>query len=561
MKKIFFTILFLCNVFICDTIFSNDISKMLIDVKIQNDGRFRILETWEGNFSEGTENYKSINTSKVSITDFQVGMLTRKNNDYGEFEEFTYDPNYDINASFDEKKNRCGINVVGNSVELCFGITEYGHNTYVLGYTVDPGVVSFDDYDGFNHMFVNPGLNTPIKLLSTRIMLQNGTPLSTENARVWAFGSDNGKVNFNNGSVICDITNYRSRNYQTIMLRLDKGIINPSVKRDGSFTDVQSEAFVGSDYNNTDDDTDFIFSLYKIIIIGVVLTGILVLINNIRNHIEKNDFYKNAEYFRDNPNKNDIALNYALTNDFYIGDVNKFNLIGALILKMINEKNLEHTVETSVGFFGVEKRSDSLKLSSEPTHPLCKNLYKIIENAAGSDRILQEKELSKYAEKNGEVIEAFVDTAMQEGRTSLYNKDGYKRIYGTTIRSLTDVGKECLSEVYGLRKYLDDYTLINERGVEEIEIWDNYLMYAQIFGIGKKVINQLKKLYPESITKIETYEYNMNMSYIYFRSLTHGIRRYNARQMSSSEISGFGGSMSSGGGGGFSGGGFGGGSR
>ena len=562
MKKILFTILSIWYlIFGANIIFANDIDQMMIDVKIQDDGRFRVMETWQGNFTAGTENYKSINTKKVSISDFQVGMLEKDSNGNEVFNEFTYNPNYDINATFDHKKYTCGMNVVGMyDVELCFGITKYGNNTYVISYTVDPGVIAYSDYDGFNYMFVNPGLNTPIKHLSTRISIANGTPLSSDNARIWAFGA-NGHINFNRGSVICDILNYGYNNYQIIMMRLDKGIINPTHTNENSFTDVQNDAFAGSDYEYTEKE-DIFDKIIKIIIGFFVLLMFAGVVYLIKRALAIKNFYKNAEYFRDLPNKNDIALNAALYEDFKIVNSknSKFNLIGALMLKMINEKNLEHIKEESVGFLGIVKEANSLKLMKEPIDKACKDLYDIIKVAAGSDGILQEKELSAYAEKYYEVIENFVDDVISRGRSNLHNLGGYKNPYGNTINSLNDVGKTALSEVYGLRKYLDDYTLINERGVEEIEIWDNYLVYAQIFGIAEKVLKQLKKLYPDNIRKIETYNDNMNMSYIYYRSLTRGINTYH-QKMSQAEKSGFGGSMSFGGGGGFSGGGFGGGSR
>ena len=562
MKKILFTILSIWYlIFSANIIFANDIDQMMIDVKIQDDGRFRVMETWQGNFTTGTENYKSINTKKVSISDFQVGMLEKDSNGNEVFNEFSFNPNYDINATFDQKKYTCGMNVTGMyDVELCFGITNYGNNTYVLSYTIDPGVVAYDDYDGFNHMFVNPGLNTPIKHLSTRISIANGTPLSSDNARIWAFGA-NGNINFNRGSVICDILNYGYNNSQIIMMRMDKGIINPTHTNENSFTDVQNDAFAGSDYEYTEKE-DIFDKIIKIIVGFFVLLMFAGIVYLIKRALAIKNFYKNAEYFRDLPNKNDLALNAALYEDFKIVNLknSKFNLIGALMLKMINDKNLEHIKEESVGFLGIVKEANSLKLMNEPTDKACKDLYDIIKVAAGSDGILQEKELSAYAEKYYEVIENFVDDVISRGRSNLHNLGGYKNPYGNTINSLNDVGKTALSEVYGLRKYLDDYTLINERGVEEIEIWDNYLVYAQIFGIAEKVLKQLKKLYPDNIRKIETYNDNMNMSYIYYRSLTRGIYTYH-QKMSKAEVGGYGGRMSFGGGGGFSGGGFGGGSR
>ena len=562
MKKILFTILsFSYLVFGASIIFANDIDQMMIDVKIQDDGRFRVIETWQGNFYEGTENYKSINTKKVSISDFQVGMLERDEAGNEVFNEYRYDENYDINASFDKKKYTCGMNVTGvYDVELCFGITKYGNNTYVISYTVDPGVVSYEDYDGFNYMFVNPGLNTPIKHLSTRISLANGTALTSDNARIWAFGA-NGNINFNRGAVICDILNFSYNNSQIIMMRMDKDIIYPTSSSNSYFSDVQSEAFAGSDYEYSEKD-DFFDTIIKILIGFFIIVPAIIVVYGIKRAMAIRSFYKKTDYFRDLPNKNDIALNTALYEDFKVLFINnsKYNIIGALMLKMINEKNLEHIKEESVGLFGITKESNSLRLVKEPNDKVCKDLYDIIKVAAGSDGILQEKELSNYAEKYYQVIESFVDNLLSDGRSHLHDKGGYVKPFGDTLNSLNDIGKEALAEVYGLRKYLDDYTLINERGVEEIEIWDNYLVYAQIFGIAEKVLKQLKKLYPDYIRKIETYNDNMNMSYIYYRSLTRGINTYH-QKMSKSEIGGFGGHMSFGGGGGFSGGGFGGGSR
>ena len=322
MKKFLFTILSIGYlIFSANIIFANDIDQMMIDVKIQDDGRFRVMETWQGNFYEGTENYKSINTKKAKISDFQVGMLEKDSNGNEVFNEFTFNPNYDINATFDQKKYTCGMNVTGMyDVELCFGITKYGKNTYVLSYTVDPGVVAYTDYDGFNHMFVNPGLNTPIKHLSTRISIANGTPLSSDNARIWAFGA-NGKVNFNRGAVICDILNYGYNNSQIIMMRMDKGIINPATSSNKPFSDIQDEAFSGSgyEYSKTESYLDLIIKL----IIGffiLIIAGYLVV--SIKRVMAIKNFYKQTGYFRDLPNKNDIALNTALYEDFKIVSAN-----------------------------------------------------------------------------------------------------------------------------------------------------------------------------------------------------------------------------------------------
>ena len=42
-------------------------------------------------------------------------------------------------------------------------------------------------------------------------------------------------------------------------------------------------------------------------------------------------------------------------------------------------------------------------------------------------------------------------------------------------------------------------SLMNEKEAIEVNLWDMYLIYAQIFGIADKVAKQFKKLYPNEI--------------------------------------------------------------
>jgi uncharacterized membrane protein len=48
----------------------------------------------------------------------------------------------------------------------------------------------------------------------------------------------------------------------------------------------------------------------------------------------------------------------------------------------------------------------------------------------------------------------------------------------------------------GLKKYMEDFSLLNEKEVPAIETWEQFLVYATAFGIAEKVIKQLKMAYP-----------------------------------------------------------------
>lgn len=105
----------------------------------------------------------------------------------------------------------------------------------------------------------------------------------------------------------------------------------------------------------------------------------------------------------------------------------------------------------------------------------------------------------------------------------------------------------------GLKKYMEDFSLLNEKEVPDIVLWEKFLVYATAFGIAEKVIKQLKMVYPnfEQLTGND-YTVAYLMMHTNFNSSF-------SSAVSSSMSSTY--SSATGGGGGFSGGGGGGGGR
>ena len=62
---------------------------------------------------------------------------------------------------------------------------------------------------------------------------------------------------------------------------------------------------------------------------------------------------------------------------------------------------------------------------------------------------------------------------------SLCNKDVF-----------TEHGKYEQNKVLGLKKYIEDYSLLEEKDVLDATLWEKYLVYATAFGIPDKVINK-----------------------------------------------------------------------
>lgn len=58
----------------------------------------------------------------------------------------------------------------------------------------------------------------------------------------------------------------------------------------------------------------------------------------------------------------------------------------------------------------------------------------------------------------------------------------------------TKEGKDINKKIEGLRKYILDFSMMEEKNKEELIIWEEYLIYSVIFGINKKASEDVLKM-------------------------------------------------------------------
>lgn len=69
-------------------------------------------------------------------------------------------------------------------------------------------------------------------------------------------------------------------------------------------------------------------------------------------------------------------------------------------------------------------------------------------------------------------------------------------IQSSKTNVLTKQGIDEQAKWKGLKKYMEDFSMLDKREVPEIVIWEKFLVYATVFGIADKVLKQLKIVYP-----------------------------------------------------------------
>lgn len=136
------------------------------------------------------------------------------------------------------------------------------------------------------------------------------------------------------------------------------------------------------------------------------------------------------------------------------------------------------------------------------------------------------------------------------------------------IAVLTQEGTEEREEWVALGRYIQEFSLIEEKEIPSLVIWEKYLVYATAFGIADKAIEQMKAKYPEVFVEEFWKDENVNQYQIInlaTNNITYNTNSRNlidsiaaetnrAYETSLSEIAEHSSSSGSGGGGGFSGG-------
>ena len=532
---------------------ANQVNTIDIQAVLNGDGSMHITQNWQGRFEEGTEVYIPMKAPDyLTISELTVAD---QNGSYQTVEE------WDIDWSFKEKAQKCGVHYTDEGYEICFGISQYGQNSYTICYKLDNVVAGYSDRDGVNFRFVNSEMNTTPTHVTVQIRLADGTPITDDIADIWAFGFG-GEVQFEDGSIIARTdTPIESENHVTILFSFDKGILSPARQEDGSFEKIKERAFEGSDYEEVG------AGVTALIIIGTILMTIVFPIwltvwasRNQKKKLKK--FSERFGYFRDPPNEGNLSATYVLGTLFEVCEDGAILATG--LLRLIQLGCLTPVETQKVGFMGKTKETVNLRLMGsqhDRMNEYDEYLYTVLEAAAGPDGILQAKELERFASGNDKLLRAYIDKHDRAGRAYLSQKHCLKRwLAPVKLSDLTSAGEKELGELLGLKRYLEDFSLIAERGVKEVPIWRELLCYAMLFGIADQVAEQMKELYPAISSELTSYSQSLDTAYTYHYLLYRQMRQ--AEEMREAKRnSGGGGYASFGGGGGSIGGSTGGGTR
>lgn len=557
---------------------ANDIESIQITATIQEDGSVIIKDHRVFDAEEGTEHYISLgNMSDSELVSFTV-----------------YDENgvpledigtWDVDASFEEKAGKYGINYAGSEIELCFGLGEYGRREFTIEYEITNFVANLEDnHQAFYWQFINSDMD-PIENITIEVLAGNGFEFVNPETRLWAFGHEGGFSEITpNALTMTSGENFSQSDYIVLLGIFEGAPFSTSNQRSASSEEIIEQAMDGASldgYNYqdfldgeiTEDNRSggsngirgffiWLLAILQTFVPIALIIGFIFTRKGSRPKKTKFETTITDEYYREVPYDDNFI------ETAYLTDADVSDWISAFILKWVAEGRLVDEVEEVGWIFKKDKLA--LKIMPDQLSPLNMReqaLWSMVQSAAGEDNILSEKEFNRYVKEHISRFNRWTASIPSKSETVLEEK-GYlvtttEKVMGLFNRkntSVTPKGQELGDNIVAFKNYLQDFSLVSEREVSHVQLWQELMVWAAYLGIAEEVYEQLKIANPRFEEQVTYNPHTVIMTRNFGRSVRSTQSSANSSSTSSS-FSGGGGGSFSGGGGGSSGGGSGGGTR
>lgn len=612
-KKILYIVIFVIVFLIIGTVKSNagnlSLNNLNFNAQINNDGSMKVTEIWDISINDTNTLYKSFktDTSKYSgITDVTVKEITS-----GLDKNFTKTQNWAYHVTkncYYGTNNEDGDFEIGWGVGLD---NSNARRKYEISYTVNDAITKYEDFAELYWQFIGADFEVNVSKIKGIIYLPSNVS-SIEDIKVWGHTKDlNGTIYATDTNKIeFELENYRSGRYVEVRTLFPTSLINTSgrIKNINILQTALDEETKWADKANARRKrNEFLGKAIPIIlIVAYILINILLIIIYTKKAIKYSKKSKKLEkymptikleYYRDLPDENttpgeavkilNIDINsFTPTNFGKVFSATMLNLSLKGYLELKQEKNekgkefinisilkepndaiksdekcvIEFIIKASKGknTIKLKELENYIKNHYSETEKLLNNSYSKVNNQLIKENVIDKEMQKEYEKYKGSqigyiiaiifmicftLIAFFIPVIIFIIDAVLCGKIAKK------LNVLTQKGVDKQEQWKGLKKYMEDFSMLDRREVPELIIWEKYLVFATAFGIADKVIKQLKIVYPnldEMTTGMNTYVYmNLMMNTNFSSSFSSAI--------SSSMTSAY--SSGSGSGGGFSGGG------
>ena len=596
-KKIIFIFCAIFLILLLGTIKVNatlELNELKFDAQINTDGSMDVTETWDIDISETNTLFKTfkIDNSKYSqITNVNVTEITSGEKYFTQIYEEMYHVTKDCYYALENSKGE---------FEIAWGVgldNSSDRRKYQISYTVQDAIAKYNDYSQLYWQFVGDNFEIDAnKIIGNITLPQNAN--NKEDIKVWGHTKDlNGEIYVTElNKIEFTINNYSSGNYVEVRALIPNEMIlfsNRAYNYDILNSVIEEETKWANEANERRQMQKN--TLYIIIGIAIII-AIFFIIKTIKYIIKLNKLEKKykpttkLQYFRELPYEDATPAEalYMMSN----GISQTFSAsFSANILDLCLKKHITLEVIDENG--KIKKNIVKIKILNKEINELKEDeklTLEFLKEVADGENELTTKNITKYLEKRpskitklDERIEKIIEKEeITRENIIIENKKEYNKyitrctlyiamacftivlipvaiifavnailtgMIAHKINVFTQKGIDEKEQWKAFKKYMEDFSLLKDKEVPALVIWEKYLVFATAFGISEKVLKQLKVIYPE-ITDMNSAMYTY--SYIHIMNSVNIGNCINSSVYSavSSSGSGAGGGFSGGGGGG-----------
>ena len=594
------------------------------DVTVNSDGSMDVVETWNIYISETNTIFKDfeLDDSKYSgITDVSVSRVDSNEIPLTQIyeEQYHVDTGCYYALPIDNgKKFEIAWNVgLDDSSET---------RTYKLYYTIRDAVKIYSDCTELYWQFLGTDNENVGKNITGTINLPR--PVSDiERLRVWAHGPLEGQIDrVSENTVKFSVPKINRRTMLEVRVVTEDNIYTENFNYENTKTlasILEEEQGWADEANAKRENAKLMMKMFKIIIVLIILINIFVIFKynkKVKEFKEKGKELEtkynypdyDIEYFREIPDEENATPARALyIHDFATNNSNITYKIDKIFSATILDLSLKGLIE----FEPLDKNEVRIILKNDTNGIEIsedeKVVYNILVKACGSKGSATVKEFEKYSRVNYDDIypklqklQKIVERDEEDcGKIDSKRKNASK--YWTNEKNKYDIilvllivfpftwpllgfhigilrciielsknikkipilsenGNVEMKQWKALEKYMKEYSLLKEKNVPDIVLWEKFLVYATTFGISKQVIKQLKMVHPEMFEMDNAHMHRCAYWYMisdprygdnYFNNFNSGLSNVYSSASSAYSIAHSSSSSGSGSGGGFSGGG------
>lgn len=544
MKKIKVLLLIAFCIFLLPSVYAGEayVDSINIDAEIKTDGSMVVKETIVWDIVEDLNGvYRDILTYNEanptnSASDIVVNSVVVNGKEFS----------YSYNTLFNGANGKYNVNELGNGKQIkIFTPSSDEYKETVITYTLKNVVVEYNDTAELYWNFIGNGWEYGIDDVNIKIKL----PCDSEDLGVFAHGPLHGYSTITaKDEVLISVSNLRSGEEVDVRLLFDTSLVNTNKKVSVDKLDsiLEKEAKLAIEANRKRQIAKYAFFISITVVIIAVLIPIMVYFN------AKKKAYKatfNGKYYRELPEDYGPAVMNKVLNGA-MGSVSSYDML-ATLLDLVRRKYIQ--IE-SIYKSGKKKPTDYnlklIKTDLEDLNDLEKHFIQELIFVDTTEIALKElgKKNSKSMKAKSKAVEAykkweelikkeaenkdliidtkgkntkgillcvlaiilclavaifgfvgFYDDIISVGMVSLMITFYSSIFIGFKITDLglrTQKGVEHKAMWKAFKKFLQDFSKLDEHEYKSIVIWEHFLVYATALGISREVIKQLKIVFP-----------------------------------------------------------------